>query len=259
MTCGRYRIITIAAFLLILCFAEASSAEQRPPQDADSIFHKASLYYEASQYDEAIAQYSLLLKQGLESGPLFYNLGNCYFKKGEVGRAILNYERARRIIPSDGDLEANLNCAASFLQWTPRDDSAPPYERLLKRLFGGLSLNGLIILLSIIYTSFMLILIARIYFKGFRRYAMTPMVILIGLFILGSSSLYGRISTMGKEAIAVADLAEVKIEPFDRAPAQFTLYEGMKIRVMDSKREWIKIRTSDKRVGWIRASTIEVI
>jgi hypothetical protein len=105
----------------------------------------------------------------------------------------------------------------------------------------------------------MLIFIARIYFKGLRRYSMTAIAILIALFISGSLSLYGRISAIGKEAITITDQAEVKLEPFDRAPAHFTLYEGMKISVIDSKGEWIKISTSDKKVGWVHASTVEVI
>jgi len=257
--CGRDRIIKIATVFLILCLGKTSFAEQRRPHDPDYIFYEASRCYEAAQYKEAIAEYSLLLKQDLESGPLHYNLGNCYLKKGELGRAILNYERAKRIIPSDGDLEANYKYATSLIQGTSPGDAAPWYEQILERLFGGLSLNGLIILLSMIYAFSMLIFIARIYFKGLRRYSMTAIAILIALFISGSLSLYGRISAIGKEAIAIMDQAEVKREPFDRAPAHFILYEGMKIRVIDSKGEWIKISTSDKKVGWVRPSTIEVI
>ena len=259
MICGRDRIIKIATVFLILCLGQISYAEQRRPHDPDYIFYKASRHYEAAQYNEAIAEYSLLLEQDLESGPLHYNLGNCYFKKGDLGRAILNYERAKRIIPSDGDLEANYKYATSLIQGTLPGDAAPWHEQILERLFGGLSLNGLIILLSMIYAFSMLIFIARIYFKGLRRYSMTAIAILIALFISGSLSLYGRISAIGKEAIAIMDQAEVKLEPFDRTPAHFTIYEGMKISVIDSKGEWIKISTSDKKVGWVHASIIEVI
>ncbi len=259
MICGRDRIIKIATVFLFLCLGQISYAEQQWPRDPDYLFYKASRHYEAAQYNEAIAEYSLLLKQGLESGPLYYNLGNCYFKKGELGRAILNYERARRIIPSDGDLEANYKYAASLTQGTSPGDAAPWHQQILERLLGGLSLNGLIILLSMIYASSMLIFIARIYFKGLRRYSMTAIAILIALFISGSLSLYGRISAIGKEAIAITDQAEIKLEPFDRAPIHLTLYEGTKIRILRSKGNWVKISTADKKVGWIKASTIEVI
>ncbi len=151
MICGRDQIIKMATVFLILCLGQISYAEQRRPHDPDYIFYKASRHYEAAQYNEAIAEYSLLLKQDLESGPLHYNLGNCYFKKGDLGRAILNYERAKRIIPSDGDLEANYKYATSLIQGSSPGDAAPWHEQILESLFGGLSLNGLIILLSIIY------------------------------------------------------------------------------------------------------------
>ena len=51
-------------------------------------------------------------ESGLESGELHYNLGNAWFRLGELGPAILHYERARRSMPRDDDLAANLALAA---------------------------------------------------------------------------------------------------------------------------------------------------
>src|SRR5262249_18396747 len=48
-----------------------------------------------------------------ESGNLYFNVGNAWFKAGDVGRAILDWERARRLVPGDPDLLANLGWARS--------------------------------------------------------------------------------------------------------------------------------------------------
>jgi hypothetical protein len=48
---------------------------------------------------------------GVRNGKLFYNLGNAYFRKGDIGRAILNYRRAALYMPHDPNLRLNLEFA----------------------------------------------------------------------------------------------------------------------------------------------------
>ena len=187
------------------------------------------------------------------------NLGNCFLKKGQLGRAILNYERARKINPSDSDLRANYQYATSLIKGASSGDTMAWYEKALERLFGGLSINGLILFLSMLYAFSMAIFIARIYLAGVRRYSFVAFAILMAIFILGSLSLYGKASTMGKEAITLIDKADIRYEPFERAPVHFTLYEGMKIRMLQVKGDWVKISSSNQKAGWVQVSNIEVI
>ena len=48
---------------------------------------------------------------GVVNGRLEYNLGNCYLQASDVGRAILHYRRAQRLMPADPQLAANLKTA----------------------------------------------------------------------------------------------------------------------------------------------------
>src|SRR5512139_3843737 len=84
MICSSFQWMRIVFSLLLLFFIQVTSAEPLRRQDPESIFYKATLFYEAAKYEEAINQYSLLLNLGFESGPLYYNLGNCYFKRGNL-------------------------------------------------------------------------------------------------------------------------------------------------------------------------------
>ena len=45
------------------------------------------------------------------SANLFYDLGNAYFRHGDFGRAILNYDRALRLDPHHPEADANLRIA----------------------------------------------------------------------------------------------------------------------------------------------------
>ncbi|MEO6026684.1 MAG: BatD family protein, partial [Candidatus Binatia bacterium] len=80
-------------------------------ETAQTLFFQANTLYGDEHYPEAIAAYEKVLAAGIESGNLHFNLGNAYFKNGDVGHAILEYERARRTIPRDPDLHANLGYA----------------------------------------------------------------------------------------------------------------------------------------------------
>jgi hypothetical protein len=72
---------------------------------------KAEKAYEVKNYKEAILAYETILKEGLTSYKLYYNLGNAYFKNNELGKAIYNYELANKLQPNNKDVKTNLKIA----------------------------------------------------------------------------------------------------------------------------------------------------
>ena len=69
------------------------------PLDGEEGFYRANAAYKEGRYPEAIQGYRDLIASGHAGGHLYYNLGNAYFRSGALGPAILNYERARLLIP----------------------------------------------------------------------------------------------------------------------------------------------------------------
>ena len=67
----------------------------------------ANAAYQHGKYEEAKVDYLQLAHTGQYSADLFYNLGNVWFKLGDPGRAILNYQRALLLNP--GLVEAGSN------------------------------------------------------------------------------------------------------------------------------------------------------
>src|ERR1051325_497601 len=76
-----------------------------------SQFDQANRLYEEGKFGDAISLYGAILKAGRVSSGLLFNLGNAYFKNGEIGRAIYNYRRAQALAPRDPDVQANLRFA----------------------------------------------------------------------------------------------------------------------------------------------------
>ena len=71
-------------------------------------WNTASQAYTDGQWNEAIASYEQINSIGLESAALYCNMGNAYYKDGNISRAILNYERALKVDPSYEDARFNL-------------------------------------------------------------------------------------------------------------------------------------------------------
>ncbi|MCK5643063.1 MAG: tetratricopeptide repeat protein, partial [Gammaproteobacteria bacterium] len=71
----------------------------------------ANQLYNNGEYSTAAQFYEQLISQGKVHSSLYYNLGNAYYVQGDIGRAILNYQRASRLDPRDPDIRENLAMA----------------------------------------------------------------------------------------------------------------------------------------------------
>ncbi len=250
-----YFILT-AAFLSNAPFV---SAEPGEPRDPKYLFYKANDHYEEADYDGAIAEYEKLLGMNYESGNLYYNLGNAYFKKNELGEAILSYERAKRLIPRDGDLESNYKYARSLVETTVRAPQKIWPLRFIERMLDRFTVNEATIFISSLYIVITLILIISIFVRNRKRYFLIILSALIIIFLIASASLAVKIISLKGEAVIIARKAEAKFEPFERATTHFDLYEGMKVDIISSKDEWDKIERADGKAGWVKKSALEAI
>ena len=95
------------ATLLCLIFGIASLAFAQ----ADPDFAKANQEYAQGHFKEAISGYEALVRSGQWNANLFYDLGNAYFRTGDFGRSILNYERALALDRHHPEAMANLQIA----------------------------------------------------------------------------------------------------------------------------------------------------
>lgn len=257
----KYAFIIFTVLILfvtaVILPAEDTALKDRS-RGPEYVFFKGNTLYEEGKYDAAISVYAKLIEHGMESGALYFNLGNCYFKKGELGKAILHYERAERLIPGDSDLKANHRYALSRIKGNSADISRSLINRMFDR-FNRFTINGQTILLSLLYSLSVLLLIAGMFIHTVRKYNRTliPLLLIISLSV--AFSLYGRVQLIHHEAVVIAENAEAGFEPLDNATVHFTLYEGMKIQILEPKKDWVKIKRGDGKIGWIRQQDIEKI
>ena len=251
------RIIVIIVLLMIASSVNASPEIDRG-ESPEYIFYQGNSHYKNGMYDEAIAEYLKIIENGLESGNLYFNMGNAYFKKGGLGKAILFYERAIRFIPNDSDLKSNYKFAISKIKKNAPDTAASFINSILAK-FNNITVDGLAILLSIFYICIILSCIGVMYFRDIKNPAILFILILTILFVLSAYSLYNRASTLQKEAIIVSDETEARFEPIESATIHFSLYEGMKVHILEATTDWMKVKRMDGKSGWIHKKSAEKI
>ncbi|NDV83749.1 tetratricopeptide repeat protein [Bacteroides sp. 51] len=224
--------------------------------DADSAYIK-------NDYSTAIQIYENLLQQG-ESAELYYNLGNSYYKSGDIARAILNYERALLLKPGNEDIRANLEIARS--KTVDKIDAVPEifFVSWTKSLINSISINawarwGII---------FFILLIASLYFFIFSKQVTMKKVGFISslvclLFAVCTNmfaSYQKKTLTNRNTAIIISPSVTIRSTPNENGTSLFVLHEGSKVVIKDnSMNSWKEITIEDGKVGWISSSDIEII
>ena len=229
-----------------------------------AFFDEGNQRYQAGDFDGALERYAQILDDGLESGELYYNIGNTYFKLGELGPAILYYERARRLMPSDGDLLANLELARSLTA----DEIAPLPGFSLFRAGGwwvGLVPRGALVwLVALAYlvamTAVILVILrpATVLAAWGRRLAIAGATVTL---VLGLNLAVRELGIgAAEEAVIMAEETAVQSAPSDDSALQiFAVHEGTKVRTDRRSDVWIEIILEDGKVGWVRADQLEPI
>ena len=228
------KIILIVFPLVALCCGTVVAQA-----DADKIWDDANTAYINADYVAAIDGYEKLLDSGLESDRLYLNLGNAYFKRGMNGKAILNYNRALKLAPSDDDIRYNLSIANAYVQ--DKIDAVPVFfaKRWLIGLGNSLSSNAWAAL-------------SLLFFGALVSVAAFALAVVYAA--VGRSQ---RIHPA--EAIVMSTAAPVKSSPDPQSKDIFVLHEGTKVAVGDSLGDWREIRIADGNKGWVQVSAIEMI
>src|SRR5947208_9354417 len=123
------RPLLLSKVALMFLSAFAFNVHAEGPAGA---FDAANRLYDQGKYAEAAAAFEHLLQSGVSSPATCFNLGNAFFKSGQIGRAIAAYRQAERIVPRDPDLRANLRFARNQIQGPSL--SPAPWQTWLRKL-----------------------------------------------------------------------------------------------------------------------------
>ena len=253
----KFYKIRIIALLLILNSPKLFAA------DAQQVFTEAAQLYQQGNYTGAIEKYEAILKSQVFSKELYYNLGNCYYRTQQIGKAVLNFERALQLAPTDADIQHNLRLAQKLVV----DNIDPLPEvfilRWLKILRGGLSANSWSILMLIFLwagvAGFIVWVIGkeRLWKKRGFITGLISIPLSIALFFMANSAAAHRATN--RFGIITLKETPFKTTPDTTSPPALLLHEGIKIEVLEQVLNQIKIRLPNSEEGWIESNSFEKI
>jgi tetratricopeptide (TPR) repeat protein len=223
----------------------------------------ANQNYEAGQFAEAVAGYEALIKSGLQDGVLYYNLGNAYFKQGDLGRAILNYRRAQRLDPRDPDIMANLNVARA--QTIDQIEVAPAgsLSNLIKIAEDWLTLREAANLAVALWLLIALLALLAIFLPRLRRLAYIAIAGLSLFLAVGLISMANRYYSEQRYPPAVIVAPEVNVTSgpgtSDQYLLEFSLHAGAEVHFLESRPGWRRIALPGDLQGWVSDETVVAV
>lgn len=250
----RLHILILASFVLS-SFGFAFEPE--------SILIKANEEYKVKNFSEAISLYQIIVDSGYHSAELYYNIGNSFFKQGDIPRAILNYERALLLNPTNEDIKFNLAKSQTFV--VDKIEIIP--EFFVKTWFR----NTVVILSSDTWALFALVLFVisimgyLLFFlgqkAGVKKLLFTLSVLITLLFMLSGFFAFkskGYIEN-SSGAIVMSPTVTVKSSPDTDGLDVFIIHEGSKVVILRKLADWYEIKIADGKQGWLKSNDVEKI
>ena len=244
----------VVAVLVLLGFPMSGFAADAY---VDSLFNAASAAYSEGQWADAAGTYTAIENLGLESPALYCNMGNAWFKSGDVAKAMLYYERALKLDPSYDDARYNIAVISDFIQ----DRIEPVPEFILKTWTRDLcyildsdtwAVISLIFLAAVAVSLLLLFLSSSL---ALRRTGFFSAIAAFLLTVMSVSFAFWQKADYSRKdgAVIMVPVVSVKSSPSsDTSTDLFILHEGTKVIILDEVGDWRNIELADGRQGWMK-------
>ena len=250
------RLFIILLFTVVMISVSSSWSTETAAEQ----FTMANKFYEEKDFASAIRLYEAALKQGVESATLYYNLGNAYFKTGDIGHAVLNYLRAKRLAPSDEDINHNLEFVRQFSRVQMEGVALNPINSFLNRIVEPYRLTTLAWISSGIFILFCIVLMFRFGIGYNGTFVRTSTVILLVLLLVagGLTTFKYRTDYITERAVIVKE-TEVLSGPTDKADIEFQGTPGLIVEIISESGNYCDVLFENKRRGWVLKEDIEKV
>ncbi|MDI6738745.1 MAG: tetratricopeptide repeat protein [Candidatus Edwardsbacteria bacterium] len=216
-------------------------------------FNQGNQFYARNDYPAAIEAYMQALK-GAPNPVVHYNLGNAFFKSGQIGRAILEYQRARLLDPRDNDIRTNLRFVRSYR--VDKNLSVPgPIADLLDGVFHWLSYReaALLAALGIGLGA----LLVSLFIALRRRFLLYAAIIAFLPFLYGSIAAGVWQSFRGsKPAVVIVPEVSALSGPGEDYKDIVLIHDGSEVSIRETRGDWLLVQLPGGVGGWVKRDAL---
>ena len=241
-----------------------------PLAAANANIDRANQAYKQELYNEALKLYLQEAEQTGVSSSLYCNIGDTYYRLKDNVHAVLYYERALLLDPSNNDARFNLEFVRGKMQ-LPNDAGDSWFSNWVDQTVSRLSSNTWAIIAIITFLLFLAGLAAYLFLDnvlmrkiGFFGGAL--MIVASILANLAAFHVYHK-ATSGNGAIVMPEtvtLSTAPRAPRDKDEEAFELQQGTRVEIVDSisdktSGKWLQVSTAGGHKAWLNAKDVEVI
>ena len=269
----RHFLVVLIGSLLFESMAGAT--DRLSPEQIHSLFNQANEAFRSANsitkdpdqaerlYETAVLCYEKIINDSeIKNAKLYYNLGNAYLLKGELGKAILNYRRAERLDGADANIQKNLSFARSR-----RIDKVKleTEKRVLQTLFFwhyDFSIKTKFVVTCVFFAIVCIIFTVMVWFG--RTATGTTAAAICGILLvcfIVSVVLDARSQTRMVCGVITAEEVVARQGDGQNCPASFKapLHSGTEFDLLERRPGWFHIMLFDGSEGWIPETGAELI
>lgn len=247
-------------FFGLLIFVSANAT--MPQDSAQAIVQNANKLYESSEYLQALELYQKI-ETDFRSPILFYNIGNCYFKTGNIPEAIVYYERSLKYDPENENTLANLKQANKFIT----DDIQELPQTAISQWWYNFTRKQSInfwahLSIYLMIAGFLTLLLAIVRTPPFiKKFSMLlgSLIVIAGIFTFFLAQSAKDNIENDNYAVIFTPKVDVMSEPKDSGSRLFVIHDGLKVNITDENNDWFEIKLANGAIGWIKKADCKVI
>lgn len=273
------KIYILLAFLVALTMnISAADQAQQPvqprqgatPQSNMPLAEQGDSAYAKGNYILAEKLYLEALKKDGSSAQLFYNIGNACYRQGNLGKAVLNYERSLKLDPTDQDTRDNLE----FVQGKLTDkqiDNGSFMLSLKNQIVEWFTADTWAVIAVVLFAVFIgcmavylfsnVVITRKISFFG------GSLIFIITLITVLISFAAANRTESNAYAIIMPPASQLSTSPREartQSEQAFLLHEGTKVLIVDSisssaEGKWYEVKVGARDRAWIKASDLQRI
>ena len=231
---------------------------------------RANQAYKQELYNEALKLYLQEAEQTGVSSALYCNIGDTYYRLKDNVHAVLYYERALLLDPSNSDARFNLEFVRGKMQ-LPDDAGDSWFSNWVDMTVSRLSSNAWAIIAIITFLLFLAgvavyMFLDNVLMRKIGFFGGALMIVVSILANLAAFHVYHK-ATGGNGAIIMPEsvtLGTAPREPRDKQEVAFELQQGTRVEIVDSitdknSGKWLQISTAGGHKAWLNARDVEII
>ncbi|MCP4157456.1 MAG: tetratricopeptide repeat protein [bacterium] len=250
--------IHILLFPLLLALTLASGITLSASVSQDR-FDAGNALYEEGKYAEALAVYHEIEKNGVH-WKLFYNTANCYYKLNNFIKAKIYYLRAQRLKPFEPSIEKSIGIIDKRFSDKIGEEKFDFLTMVALKIENFVPLNVvsiLLLLVVILLNGFIFLLLKNGKSRGLLYGVSFSLVIVL---LTAGYHIYrtGKLNVRDTAVIVKAD-SQLHSGPGEQNTILFKVNPGLKVKIIDSSRNWLQVSASSRIAGWIEEKHLERI